>query len=172
MPEKQILLQPDQKHIFWWFITGIILTPLLGIGIYIIFKKKRELSAIHYRITDHSITATDVSYSQKIDLANIIDISVQQRWIDKKFNLGNVTIHTDSRSITLLGMNNPQNLAEMILQAAEAERLRIEKLKQIKQKAKTDRPVSIEKLDYLTGLWQQGLISNEDFEKEKKHFGG
>jgi len=172
MAKKQITLQPDQKHFFWWFLTGIILIPLFGIGIYIIYRKNRELSAIQYRITDHSITVTDASFSQKVDLANITDLSVQQRWIDKKFNLGSLTIHTDSRSVTMLGMKNPQNLTEMILQAAEAERLRIEKLNQIKQKSKTNKPVSTDKLDYLTGLWQQGLITNEDFEKEKKHFEG
>jgi hypothetical protein len=28
----------------------------------------------------------------------------------------------------------------------------------------------MERMDYLTGLWQQGLVSDDDFEKEKKHF--
>ena len=172
MSEKQISLQPDSRYYFWWFFAGVILIPLFGIGIYIIYKKKKELSASNYRVTDHNITVADAAYSQSIDLANITDTTIQQRWIDKKFNLGNVIIKTDSRTVTLLGMKNPQNLAALIMQAAEAERLRLEKLNQTKQKAKTDRPVSIEKLDYLTGLWQQGLISNEDFEKEKKHFGG
>jgi membrane protein YdbS with pleckstrin-like domain len=172
MPEKQIVLQPDQKHFFWWFLAGIILIPFFGIGIYIIYKKKRELSAIQYQITDQTITAADSSYTQKIDIVNIIDVSVQQRWIDKKFSLGNILIQTDSRSVTLSGMKNPRKVADLIMQAAEAERLRLENLNQTKQKTKTDKPVSTDKLDYLTGLWQQGLLSNEDFEKERKHFEG
>jgi hypothetical protein len=28
----------------------------------------------------------------------------------------------------------------------------------------------MDKINYLTGLWQQGLISEEDYKKECKHF--
>ena len=44
------------------------------------------------------------------------------------------------------------------------------------QEKKTERPEpehepgSMDRMDYLTGLWQQGLISDRDFDKEKRHF--
>jgi hypothetical protein len=58
----------------------------------------------------------------------------------------------------------------MILKAAEAERYRVEQQAKNKREQPQTSPGSLDKLDYLTGLWQQGLLSNEDFKREKKHF--
>ncbi len=170
MPDKKIYLQPDLKHNFWWYVAGVLLIPLLGLGIYIIIKKRREIASITCEITDHTITVADNSYSQTIDLVNITNIAIQRRWIDKKFGIGTLTLQTDSREVKMPGMENPDNLAELILKAAEAERIRLQKLNKTRQKEPESRNISKDKLDYLTGLWQQGLISNEDFEKERKHF--
>ena len=171
MSEKIITLKPDHKSQFWWYLTGFILIPLFGLGLYLIYRVYKNHQAIRYTVSDRQITAEDLKISENMDLANITDIDIEQRWIDKKFGIGNLTLKTDSRALKLIGLENPAQLSNMILQAAEAERLRIQKLEQQTRRAKENtKPGSIDKMNYLTGLWQQGLISNEDFEKEKKHF--
>lgn len=169
MSKKMIELQPRKSHHFWWYVIGVLLTPIV-VGFYILYKKISELSATHYKITDQSITVISTSYTETVDIANINDIKVHQRWIDKQFGIGSLQLITNTRKVNLIGLENPKNLSDMILKAAEAERYRIEQQAK-KERAKNESSyTNLDKLDYLTGLWQQGLISNDDYLREKKHF--
>ncbi len=167
---KQITLSPSHKSLFWWYMLGLLLIPLFGIGIYLIYRFYTAHKPVQYIIAERTITAKDHRTSAKIDIANIESVDVNQRWIDRQFKIGNLTLKTPDRAITLAGMEQPNQLAEMILKAAESERQRI---KTIEKEVKPDREkpsLTLDKLDYLTGLWQQGLLSDEDYQKEKKHF--
>lgn len=168
--KKSIELNPDKKHHFWWYLLGVLLTPLLGIGIYLIYKKMSGLSAIRYKITNHSISAVDSRFSEKIDLVKIRNIDINQRWIDKKFDLGTLLIRTETKTFRMIGMKTPTRLADMILNAAEAERLRLKELNKKTRPEQVPQPGRIDRMDYLTGLWQQGLITDEEFKNERKHF--
>lgn len=169
MAEKMIELQPKKSHNFWWYVIGVLLIPLL-VGFYLLYQKIRELSDTHYKITDKSITCVTTTYTETVDIANINDVKINQRWIDKQFGIGSLQLITNTRKVELLGLKNPKNLADMILKAAEAERYRMEQ--QAKKEREKNKPshINLDKLDYLTGLWQQGLISNDDYIQEKKHF--
>ncbi|MCG2589650.1 hypothetical protein [Rhodohalobacter sulfatireducens] len=169
MKEKKIELQPQKSHNFWWYVVGVLLIPLLA-GIYLLYKKVKELSEIHYKITDKTITSVSSSFTESVDIANINDVKIDQRWIDKQFGIGNLQLITNTRKVDLIGLENPKNMADLIMKAAEAERYKIEQ-QQKKERVETkSSPGSLDKLDYLTGLWQQGLISNDDYLREKKHF--
>jgi len=168
---KKIELRPDWKRWFWGYFFGILLIPLAGIGLFVLWKVHRKKKSYIYEVTDQQIRVTGDNLSQTVDLVNIKTLDVEQNWFDKKFNLGDITLITESRTIKLLGQTNPQVLAETITTAIHAERKRIEELNRVKKKpVEHPPPGTIDKLDYLTGLWQQGLISNEDFEKEKQNF--
>lgn len=168
--KKQITLTPSHKSLFWWYLLGVLFIPIFGIGFYLIYRFYAAHKPIQYIITDHSITARDSRTSEKIDLANIHDIAVNKRWIDERFGIGNLILKTEKRGMTMVGMEQPEELAELILTAAEAERKRIESLEKDIKPAEIEPSMSLNKLDYLTGLWQQGLLSDEDYKKEKKHF--
>lgn len=170
MSDKSITLTPSHKSLFWWYLLGFILIPLFGVGLYLIYRFYSSHNSIVYTITDHAITAKDSKIEQKMDLVNIQDVDVTQKWIDKKFGIGMVTIHSNSRTVDLIGLENPQKLADMILSAAKAERKRISELKTRTAREEPSAPGRDDRMDYLTGLWQQGLISEEDYEKERKHF--
>lgn len=168
---KSIELRPDWKRWFWGYFFGILLIPLAGIGIFVLWKVHKKKNSYIYEVTDQQIRATGENISQMVDLANIKTLDVEQNWFDKKFNIGDIILITESRTIKLLGQTNPQVLAETITTAIHAERKRIEELNRVIEKpVEHPPPGTIDKLDYLTGLWQQGLISNEDFEKEKQNF--
>lgn len=169
MAEKKIELQPTKSYHFWWYVIGVLLIPIL-VGFYILYKKLNELAQTHYKITDQSITSVNSEYTETVDIANINEVKIQQRWIDKQFGIGSLQLITNTRKVDLVGLENPQNLADLILKAAEAERYRMEQ-QVTKERVEThSTPGSLDKLDYLTGLWQQGLISNDDYMREKKHF--
>jgi len=172
MSEKKSLLRPSYATYFWWYFLGIILVPFLGLGLILIYLKYNELRSTVYKIKDHEIEAVTPGYTEKTDLTNITAATVSQRWIDKQFSIGSILLQTQSKTTKLWGIKNPQQIADIILQAAEAERVRI-RSKQKSKTAKRDPEIAgvVDRLEYLTGLWQQGLITNEEFKKERKKMG-
>lgn len=170
MSDKSITLTPSHKSLFWWYLLGIVLIPLFGVGIYLIYRFYKTHASIEYTITDRSITARDSKVEEKVDLINIEKVDVEQKWIDEKFDVGDLEIKTESRTIRVTGMEAPSRLAGMIYTAAEAERKRISELQKKNETRHFSPPARNDRIDYLTGLWQQGLISEEDFLREKKHF--
>lgn len=171
MAEKSIELRPDWKRWFWSYFFGILLIPLLGIGLFVLWKVHQKKKSIIYKVTDQQIKATEENISQTVDLTNIKTLDVVQNWLDQQFDIGDIILITESRQISLLGQKKPKSLADTISAAIHYERKRIAELNKEKEKQiDLPPPGTLDKLDYLTGLWHQGLISNEDFEKEKKNF--
>jgi hypothetical protein len=172
MNNKQTLLQPKLSTHFWWYLLGVLSIPLLGAGFIIIYIKSKELRSTAYKISDRYIEVVTPNITEKTDLANITRADVNQRWIDKRFSMGTIHLHTKSKTTELKGINNPHRIAEIILRAAEAERIRINEMQKTRPERKEPASAgSIDRLDYLTGLWQQGLITNEEFETERKNLG-
>lgn len=172
MAEKKIILHPRHSYYTWWYLTGILLIPLFGVGLYLIYRTYSELEQTQYEITDHRIRALTPGYSENIDLAEITSINVKKRSVDRFFSIGTLVLQTSSRTAEMIGMENPERLSNMILQAAESERIRLQELEKPKPRPVESNPGSMERINYLTGLWQQGLISDEDFQNEKRHFEG
>lgn len=170
MTEKYIQLKPSWSYLFWWYVAAFLLIPVFGIGLIVLYLAYKKQSSLSYIISDRSISGITESVSDTIDLANINHIEVQQRWIEKKMGTGKLLLITESRTIEMVGMDNPHSLSDMILKAAESERIRLKKEKLIPKTSTGSAPVSLDRLDYLTGLWQQGLLSDEEFKKEKRHF--
>jgi hypothetical protein len=161
--EKSIVLTPSWKAFFWQYFFGVLLAPLL-IGFYLLWKASKKKSSITYKITDHRITVVDGHISQNIDLVDI----KQARAGELTFGVGNVTLKTSGREIELIGLQNPQLISTSIEKAIEAELKRLEAEKQTKPRETKYSPGSMEQLEYLTGLWQQGLIDDEEFKAQKQ----
>ena len=72
--------------------------------------------------------------------------------------------------MVLRGIENPFNLKGMLDKAISAEKKRQQEKKRTEPREPDHDPGTMERMDYLTGLWQQGLVSDEDYEKEREHF--
>lgn len=167
---KKIELQPSWKNHILGYAVSILLIPLFGIGLislYFIYQRHKKYS---YTFTDTQISSRDDKYQRNIDLVNIENVDLEQSWLQRKMGIGNLILSTTATSMTLRGMQNPANLKELLQKAIAAEKQRNQKRKKTKPKEPDHKPGSMDKMDYLTGLWQQGLVSDDDFKKEKKHF--
>jgi len=171
--DKSIDLKPSWKRWFWGYFFGFLLIPFFGLGLLVLWRVHNRKKSYTYRVTDKKITVSDKHVTQSVDLANIKNLDVEQNWLDRKLDIGDLVLTTETRSLKLLGQTDPSALSSMIARAIEAERARVAEEKKVKASpVEPASPGSLDRLDYLTGLWQQGLISDEDFKKEKKHFEG
>lgn len=164
-------LHPSHKRWFWWYMLGVLLIPLFGLGLVIILRVYQKNRYLSYRVTNQTIKSIDREFTEAIDIANITDLDVYQPSFLKFLKVGDLLLKTESRRVVIKGQENPQKLAGMIEHAIKAELKRLEELNKIEETPEPPpTPGTLDRMDYLTGLWQQGLISNEDYEKEKKHF--
>ncbi|MEX2600549.1 MAG: hypothetical protein WD355_02805 [Balneolaceae bacterium] len=171
-PDRTIQLQPSWKSQFWLLAGGVLLLPLLGIGLILLVRARRVVKSAVYLIRDKSISITSTSHpSREMVISDIKDVSVRQSWIGKKLDVGDIGIRQESGETSwLLGQENPHQLAGLIRHAARAEQMRLQQQEKRERRTPDYDPGSMERMEYLTGIWQQGLISDEEFRKEREHF--
>ncbi len=167
---KSITLHPTWKSWFWSYLAGFLLIPLFGSGLLVLWVLQRWRRSETYHIYDDAVVRRSGDDEVRLDLDTIDSVelsqSVTERWLDA----GTVRLKANVTEIALLGMENPENLVKTIRTAVEASKKAKEKQQKQQRTEPEYDPGTLDKLDYLTGLWQQGLISDEDYHKEKQHF--
>jgi len=168
--QKTIALAPSWKNHLAGYLLSVLCIPLFGlglIGLYLVYKRQKTYA---YTFSDTQISSQDQKYQRNIDLINIENVRIEQSWLQKKMGVGNIVLQTSASSMTLRGIDEPFGIKRVLDKAIAAEKQRQrEKEKTEPQKPDHD-PGTKNRMDYLTGLWQQGLVSDEDYEKERKHF--
>ncbi|MFY0696360.1 MAG: hypothetical protein JXR11_00750 [Balneola sp.] len=168
-PEKSIILTPSRKNYFWGYLIGVLLIPLL-IGIVVIWFINRKRNSIQYQITDTSVSKVTKEDKTQLELINILETSVSQTGLQKLLGIGNVKLKANISALILEGIEKPESFLEKIDTAIAYQKEKLKASEKIKPRKPTHDPGTLEKLDYLTGLWQQGLISDEDYDQERKKF--
>jgi hypothetical protein len=167
---KTYSLQPELQHYLIPFAIAMLLIPVFFIGMFIIYYYRTLMRETWYHISNDRITRTFRDRSTHIQISEISELYVSYNWLHKKFGLGNVHIEGGGNEVVLEGVSNPVQLLEMIQLASD-------QLKQYSQAAlnpKSDfedlKTGAAEQMNYLVGLWQQGLITNEEYEIEREKY--
>lgn len=167
--QKKITIHPSWKNYFWSYILGVLLTPLL-IGIFILWFTNRSRKNIVFTITDYSISRTKKGDIVSLDLIHILSTSYSQNRIQKLLGIGDIKLQANVSELVLEGIEEPSSFLEKIETAIAYQKEKLKASEKIKPRETSHDPGTLDKMDYLTGLWQQGLISDEDYDKERKNF--
>lgn len=173
MPDQSkntISLSTSWKNHIVGYVISILLIPLFGIGLAVLYWVRKKHKKHSYTFSDTQISARDHKYQRNIDLVNIDRVKVEQSAIQKKMEVGDIKLFTSTTSMVLLGMENPHALKDALEKAISAQKERLKQKEENEPRKPDYEPGTMERMDYLTGLWQQGLVSEEDFEEEKKKF--
>lgn len=163
-------LTPSWKHFFRAYTLSVLAIPIAGLGLIALYYVRKKHRQIRYIISNTHITKVDAKYEHRVDLVDIETIAFKKDWLQEKLGIGNLVLHTSASQMILAGLEKPHQLKDILEKAVQSERKRQEERKKTKARESKYQPGSMEKIDYLTGLWQQGLISNEDYQKERKYF--
>lgn len=170
MNQRVFILHPERSHYFWNILFGVLLIPLFGIGLYLLYKVHINRRDTEYQLSDRAITAITPERTSALDLASVQSIDLEESATDKWFSLGTLIIKSGTKTIQLKGIKKPASISDIILASANRLRAELESERKAKQQKPPMPPGVMDKMDYLTGLWQQGLISNEDYDRERKYF--
>ena len=168
--QKTIAVATSWKNHIIGYLLSVLAIPLFGlgfIGLYWVYKRQTHST---YTFSDTQVSSQDDKYQRNIDLVNIEQVDIKQSWLQKKMGVGDIVLQTSASSMTLDGIEDPASIKGVLDKAIAAEKQRQRDKQETEPKEPEHEPGTMDRMDYLTGLWQQGLISDEDFEKERKHF--
>lgn len=170
-PKKIFALKPDWKYNLFPYIISVLLLPVFGIGILVFIYFYRRISSLNYAISDDDIAITDGKETHTLLLKDIRSVSISKTWAEQQTGLGTLHLQSGESEFQLIGVNQPEDIKDAIELALASIR------EHLKATQKADEglypeinPGGLEHMNTLVGLWQQGLISNDDYEAEKKKF--
>lgn len=166
--KQTFTLKPSWKQFFTAYVLSVLAIPLFGLGLIALYFVRRKHNRLRYKISDSRITRIDEKYEHNVDVADIEGLEIQKSWLDQKLQIGTLVLHTSASKMELAGLDNPQKFKDILEQAVESEKERLKQRSQINEKEPKYQPGNMDKIDYLTGLWQQGLLSDDDYKSERK----
>ncbi|MFN1834284.1 hypothetical protein AB2B38_003390 [Balneola sp. MJW-20] len=163
--DRSITLKPSWKSYFWYYFFGILFLPL-GLGLFVLIYAWRRQTKTFYILRDRSITYKDTETEVTLDLADIRNTDLRER----RFDCNDIILKTNTREVVLRGIENGESIKSSIDLAIEAELKRLAAEKKTKPRESKFKPGSMDGLEYLTGLWQQGLITNEEYDTQRRKY--
>lgn len=152
------------------YILSIVLIPMAGIGLYLLYRLIQAQKNAFYELTDTQIIDHSDILTRKIDLENIDLVELLDGEGSTMFGTGSILIKTPASELKLIAVSAPEEVKSKLHKAIDE---RMKALQPVKKKTQVQNdfdPGSLDRMDYLTGLWQQGLIDDDEYDKERKHF--
>lgn len=177
---KTYRIKPDLRVLYPWVLLclGLLLSSIndtstliwiaFGFSVVLLLIFYRRLRLENYILADHSIQVETFNSDQTITLHDITAVRSKRMWWLAAFNLGQIELVTPSLTVRLRGIKDPEGIGVIIQKAVDAA---IERRN--RQHFKTEAPKelhpagTLESLNDLVGLWQQGLIDDDTFKAEQ-----
>ncbi len=142
------------------------LTPIIIWALVTLFHYRRFRSE-RYMVSDHSIQIQTHNDDTTISLVNIRAVKGIPYSLLRFKKLGKIVITANGRQYTLKGIEDASSTATIIWQAAEAAVARQNnRNRPANFQPPTNAAGTLELMNDLVGLWQQGMISDEEYGKE------
>lgn len=171
--EKKYTLKPSWKAFLLQYLVCILLIPVFGIGLLVLLYVNSLHRNSFYQITDDAIL---ISMSGKepvsIKVAEVDSTRIEQNWLNRKCGISTLilTSQQDSNEYRMVGLREAQKLKSALDTAVKNERDRKEFSDEVQQNAPEYPSGVMDPINELVGMWQQGLITDEEFEQERKKF--
>lgn len=171
MPESDEAFEfrPEWNYNLLAYIISVLLMPI-GVGLFLFFYYKSRLDDIRYVITNDSIHAYKKKGETSIQIRNVEKMYVTTNWSETMADLGTLVVEGEGKTIKMIGIRAPVEIQNAIEMARKMFKKKDEIFEKDRTWHKEVKVGGLESMDNLVGLWQQGLISNEDFEKERQKF--
>lgn len=160
---RVIILKPHPMGWLYLIVICILAIPLFGLGLVAGYFLWKHIRSISYQLSDRGIDTRIGNRTTSISWDSVTDAVA----VSRAGRLGHVIIRTEGADIRLLFLEDAFGLAETI-------RAMLQNRKSTQDNIFIPRESEVsmanDRLNDLTALWQQGLISEEDYQAERKHF--
>lgn len=167
--EKRIQYKTHWKQYYREYVKAWALIPIFGLGFFRLKTLNEKLESMVYRIYNDRIEIGKGDDAITLRISDLRNVKKEQTADQRKYGLADLLLTTEAQTYRLEGLEQAGALEDVLYIAIKTE----EKKQALEEKAKGDHhidPGGLDQMNYLTGLWQQGMISDEDFEKERAKF--
>lgn len=161
--ERVIILKPHPMGWLYLIVICILAIPLFGLGLVAGYFLWKHIRSISYHLSDGGIDVRMGDRTTSVSWDSVTDAVA----VSRAGRLGHVILRTAGADIRLLFLEDAFGLAETIRAMLAARKSTTD---EVFVPRASDVPLGNERLNDLTALWQQGLISEEDYQAERKHF--
>lgn len=151
-------------------IIAVLQIPLLGFGLYRLYQIRSRIATHWFEISDDDVCAMQGTQKKCLRLADISKIAVIQTGFDPYFKVARLYLSTGTQEIVIPGLFNASHLENLLDRAVKQEKKRLALQEELQAKRPKEKPGTLEKMNDLVGLWQQGLLTDEQFDEERKKF--
>jgi len=161
--ERIIVLKPHPLGWLYYWVICVLTIPLFGIGLVAGFFLWKHIRGISYRLSDAAVRIQSGQETITISWEDVSDVYAESR----AGRLGHIVIVSKETRYRLTFLEDAFSLADTINQMLSSRKNRSD---DVYASSIPQVEMSIDRLNDLTALWQQGLISEEDYQKERRHF--
>ncbi len=133
----------------------------------LVYLENRRIKRSAFHISDHSIQIQTPKVDATVSLVTINAVASKPHWRLPFTGYGKVIVTANGREHVMDGIKDASSVADVIRQAVEDA---------ISRQNRRNRPAffqppthaagTLELMNDLVGLWQQGMISDEEYQKE------
>jgi hypothetical protein len=177
---KSLILRPSILILSPYFLAttaAAIATPIfgfstpslvvLGLCVWITLIKVRQLPKEYYIVSDNSIQVRTTKDDTTVSLVSITNVASRAHWQLPFSSYGQVVITANDRRFVMRGIKGATSTADIIRQAVEAAIARERRRSSPpKFNPPLHAPGTLEQMNDLVGLWQQGILTDEEYEME------
>ncbi len=169
---KAVIYKTDRNHFSKEFRKAKWQTLFFGYGFIELKRLNSILEKRVYRIYDDVIEFSNEHESARIEISEIEKVVTETAEHQREHGLADliITMRETGKTYRLEGIKHADALEEVLSLAIRAEN----EQRKMREKSKGDyteyKLGGLEHMNSLVGLWQQGMISDEDFEREKQKF--
>jgi hypothetical protein len=161
--ERVIILKPHPMGWLYLFVICVLAIPLFGAGLVAGFFLLKHIRSLSYHLSDSGVELHRGGVVTSLRWDQVSDASA----VSRAGRLGHVVLHTAEGDLRLLFLEDAFGLAETIQAMLKARKAHQEERFEPRE---SETGMGNDRLNDLTALWQQGLISEEDYLVERKHF--
>jgi hypothetical protein len=167
---KFITLKSEFKSFQFFLVIGIVLLPL-GVGILLLLFVYLKQKTHYWEIHPSHIFIKMGSKSLELALNEIKSVTYSQSNFQKKAALANLHIESNKGYFTQKGIKQAKLYADSIQLAIDTIKAKNKPSITVRPEEHADLAIGgLERMNDLVGLWQAGMISDEDFYAEQERF--
>lgn len=164
MKPTSTILTTDWRYHRKALILSTLLIPFWGIGLLLLLFFLLKIKLQRYQLSDEGIHFRNTF----LPFRTIKSVKVTDYRVLRSGNIGNVIVISDQETLTLRGITSPSAIQVMIENRIQELKHSELMKKQLNSTPNAQIAGNLERLNELVGLWQQGLLTDEQFQEEKK----
>lgn len=165
--KKSVILRTDWRRYRYQILIGILLAPFL-FGLILLYHVWLKIKSYEYHVYDDHIFIP--GQQTRVDLDSINEITVVNPYTFWDAKIGDIQLNASGSTYMLFGIRDADeivNAIQLAIQDIHQKKTMQENRASVQIKAD---PGTLERLNDLAGLLQEGLISYDDYLVERKNF--